>query len=541
MGERRIILISGLIASGKSELAARLVAHSNAALLKTKDVILANFPKTPVERLPMQRAGDRLDRETSGAWIAKELANRVLTDDKFRDASLIVVDAVRIKEQIDHIRKAFSEKVRVVHVHVWAPVEELERRFNLRQRTGDPRTYAEVARNRTEKNVARLEAYADIAINAHRCRAEDVLVQAVAAVGLGPRGVEACVDVLVGGQYGSEGKGHIASYLAKEYGYLVRVGGPNAGHKVFLESPHTYHHLPSGTKHNPEAKLILGPGAQLNVVRLLEEISECRVSAERLSIDPQAMVIEQSDIDEERGQGGVEQAIASTGQGVGVAASRRILGRNGKYNVRMAKDIPELQPFVRPTLSMLEEAYASGRRIMLEGTQGTSLSIFHGEYPHVTSRDTTASGCLAEAGIPPRRVRRIILVCRTYPIRVGNTQGSSGDLAQPIAWEEIAKRSGLDPEILKKNEHGSTTHRPRKAGEFDWAQLRRNVTLNAPTDIALTFTDYLSAKNADARRYEQLQEDTIRFIEGVERVAHVPVSLINTRFHWRSVIDRRTW
>jgi len=541
MFEKRIVLISGLIGSGKSELARRLAQHTHSALLKTKDVILKHYPKTPIERVSMQRAGDRLDRDTGGEWISAELANRLLTDDSFSNAPLIIVDAVRIKNQIDHMRRAFAGSFRVIHVHVWAPPEELERRFKERKRPGDPDTYAEVEKNRTERQVGDLRDSADVAINTHRCRVEDVLVQAVAALALRPRGVEACVDVLIGGQYGSEGKGHIASYLAQEYGYLVRVGGPNAGHKVLLEGSHTYHHLPSGTQHNPNAKLILGPGAQLNVTRLMQEISECLVTADRLSIDPQAMIIEQADIEEERAKKGVVDAIASTGQGVGAAAARRIKGRDGQRGVRLARDVPELHPYIRFTLGVLEEAYASGQRILLEGTQGTSLSLYHGEYPHVTSRDTTASGCMAEAGIPARRVRRTIIVCRTYPIRVGNTSGSSGMIAQQLTWDEIAERAGLDAEELNKSEKGSTTDRPRRVGEFDWEQLRRAVLLNAPTDIALTFADYLAAKNREARRYEQLTPETIRFIEDVERVAQVPVSLINTRFHWRSVIDRRTW
>lgn len=541
MPEKRIVVISGQIASGKSELARQLSSRYPSALLKTKDLILKHFPKIAVERSAMQRAGDRLDRDTRGQWIATELINRILGDTTFAESPLIIVDAVRIKEQVDHVRKSFSGRYKVVHVHVWAPDDELERRFAARARTGDPTAYLDVAKNRTERRVAKLQDVADIAINTHRCRAEDVLVQAAAALNLYPSAESQCVDVIVGGQYGSEGKGHIASYLAKEYGYLVRVGGPNAGHQVLLEASHTYHHLPSGTRHNPSAKLILGAGAQINVGRLMEEIAECFVTAERLTIDPQAMIIEDRDIAEEIGQTGVVNAIASTGQGVGAAAARRILGRNGKLAVRLARDVPELKPYIRPALGVLEQAYSSGQRILLEGTQGASLSLFHGEYPYVTSRDTNASGCMAEAGIPPGRVRRCIAVCRTYPIRVGNTLGSSGEVAQSLSWEEVAERAHLDPAELKAREKGSTTYRPRRVGEFDWEQLRRTVMLNSPTDIALTFADYLDARNADARRYEQLQPATIQFIQDIERVAKVPVSLINTRFHWRSVIDRRTW
>jgi adenylosuccinate synthase len=126
------------------------------------------------------------------------------------------------------------------------------------------------------------------------------------------------VDVLVGGEYGSEGKGHIASHLAGEYDLLVRVGGPNAGHKVFQDpAPYTHHQLPSGTRFS-EARLLIAPGAVVNADKLLKEIAECKVDAERLSIDPQVMIIGKNDIEAE---GRLVKSIGSTGQGVGSATA----------------------------------------------------------------------------------------------------------------------------------------------------------------------------------------------------------------------------
>ena len=134
------------------------------------------------------------------------------------------------------------------------------------------------------------------------------------------------------------------------------------------------------------------------------------------------------------------------------------------------------------------------------------------------------------------------MVCRTYPIRVQNPPGgTSGPLRRELTWEEIARRAEVPIEEIKTNERTSTTNRERRVGSFDWVLLRKHSALNAPTDIAITFTDYLNPANADARRYEQLSPDTIRFIEEVERVAAAPVSLISTRFDFRSIIDRRTW
>ena len=187
---------------------------------------------------------------------------------------------------------------------------------------------------------------------------------------------------------------------------------------------------------------------------------------------------------------------------------------------------------------ILERAFLRGDRILLEGTQGTSLSIHHGEYPFVTSRDTTVAGCLADAGIAPARVRRVIMVCRTYPIRVG---GPSGPMTLEITYEQLAERSGIPIGQLKETETTTTTKRQRRLAEFDWTQFQRSVFLNGPTDIALTFVDYLDIKNREAYRFEQLKPDTLRFIEEVERVSGRPVTLISTNFHWRNVIDRRAW
>ena len=181
--------------------------------------------------------------------------------------------------------------------------------------------------------------------------------------------------------------------------------------------------------------------------------------------------------------------------------------------------------------------------MLIEGTQGAGLSLFHGSYPHVTSRDTSVAGCLSEAGIPPSRVRRVVMVCRTHPIRVQSPRGgTSGPMGEhEIDWGVIAERSRIPLEALKKSELTSTTHRQRRVSEFNWDLLRRAAALNGPTDIALTFVDYLNPTNADARRFDRLDPKTINFIEEVQRVAAAPVSLISTRFGFRSIIDRRAW
>lgn len=531
----RIIVLSGPVASGKTTLGDTLVTRYGFVRLKTRQLIHAMLG-TEIEREALQKAGDRLDRKHKGRWVAQALS-RALSNQP--EDVVVLVDSVRIPGQVDAIRKSFGS--RVVHVHLTAPPEVLADRYA--NRAGEIRelaSYEEVRRNPTEKRVERLAKIADIVIDTGRCTDADVHARVAGHLGLYGRGVERLVDVLVGGQFGSEGKGHIASYLAPEYHVLLRVGGPNAGHTVYEEpKPYIFHHLPSGTRCS-EAHLVLGPGATLWIPQLMKEIADCRISSQRLSIDPQAMIIEEADREFEAKS--LKRSIGSTAQGVGHATARKILRRAADPPVRFARDIKEIRPFVRETRLVLDDAFARGQKVFLEGTQGTGLSLHHDSYPYVTSRDTAVSGCLAEAGIAPSRVRRIVLVCRTYPIRVQNPpRGTSGPMTIELEWDEISRRSGIPLEELLGAEVTSTTKRKRRVGEFDWTLLRRSASLNGPTDIAITFADYVSIENRAARRFEQLTPDTLRFIEEVERVAAAPASLIATRFQSRSIIDRRSW
>lgn len=534
---KRVILLSGPVCSGKTALARKLNDRYNIFHFKTSEFLSSTLQSGTATRRSLQVFGELLDRRTDGKWVLRQLQS-VLPD--LGVDSIVAVDSVRIEKQIEVIRKAFGRQV--THVHLTAPRAELAKRYNSNKanQPGELPSYDSVISNRTERLVSKLAKTADILIDTDRCTAEDVFTRIAAHLGLFGRDYERLVDVVVGGQYGSEGKGHIVSYLAPDYKWLLRVGGPNAGHQVFEEpEPYTFHCLPSGSK-VPNVSLIIGPGAVISTRTLMKEVGDCQIDHNRLRIDPQAMIITAEDIRWERKH--LKDSISSTAQGVGRATARRILHRY-KEPI-MAKDVTELRPYIAPTCEVLDDIFSNGQRVLLEGTQGTGLSIFHGHYPYVTSRDTTVAGCLSEAGVSPSRVRRIVMVCRTLPIRVQSPLGkgkTSGPMSQSISWKEVARRSGLDYAELLKVEKTSTTKRRRRVSEFDWPLLRKAASLNAPTDIALTFSDYISKENTKARRFEQLTAETIRFIEEIERVSAAPVSLISTRFHSRSIIDRRTW
>ena len=536
----RAVVLSGRVCAGKSTLASQLQTKADATLTRSKDLLYAKVPKAAVGRRAAQLAGQRLDKETEGKWLADALNERLRNGETF---DLLVVDAVRIPQQVQVLRQSGWS---VVHVHLEASEDTLKRRYLVKAQggKGELSTYEELSKNWTERHVDELGRLADVVINTDRCSADDVYARVIAR--LQPRPVIAApnVDILIGGQYGSEGKGNIAHYLAPEYDVLVRVGGPNAGHKVFIggdKGSFNFRQLPSGALANRDAMLVIGAGAVIGLEVLLREIADLALSYDKLIIDPQAMIIETSDVKWERKY--LAGAIGSTAQGIGAATARKILYRRPDTNVRLAGDMPQLRAYLRDTVEFFAHCLSNEKKILLEGTQGTTLSLHHGFYPHVTSRATSATGCLAEAGLSARHVRRVMMVCRSYPIRVGDSVDgkTSGYMSQQISFEEVARRAGIPADTLVQKEVGSVSGRPRRVAEFDWAQLRRSLLLNGATDIALTFADYFSIENRKAFRYEQLTADTLRFIEEMEKVSGVPVSMISTDFSERNIIDRRMW
>ncbi len=544
MGERKIILIlTGEIATGKSTLADKLEDQFKFKRCRTRERLIDLGNRKLKGAVPprdfKQKLGHELDVKNGGKWVLEYFQE--LFEKDFASNNYYIIDSARILNQIQHVRNAYSYSV--YHIHLEASPETLKKRFLLR---GEIKTlplkeqeekYNLYKADETERDVPKLKSEADLVIDTDRCNDQDVFIRVASFFRLLAPTNNTLVDVIVGGQFGSEGKGQIAAHIAPEYDCLMRVGGPNAGHTVY-EKPynHVFHLLPSGSHRAPNAKLLIGPGAILNLDKILEEIRTFDIGTDRLTIDENAVIISKEDIEAEQT---IKDNISSTGQGVGVATAGNILARLLKDDKHKAKNFKELRPFLGSTHFELEKLFRDGKTVLLEGTQGTGLSLQHGLYPYVTSRDTTASGCLSEAGISPMRVRKIIMVTRTYPIRVG---GESGPFeSHELSMKEIAARSGKNEEELVNKEITTTTKKKRRIAEFSWHMFRKACELNSPTDIALTFTDYISTDNIGARRYNNLTEETRRFIEEIESCSGVKVSLIGTTFDYRAVIDRRNW
>lgn len=536
-----IVALSGEICAGKSTLASHLARNFDFHVFKTKEALVALGKERGTDRVSLQDLGQKLDRATAGLWVVKEFQRSFFAS--IDAGGCYVVDAVRIPDQVTALRKSFGQSV--VHIHLVGSERVLFERYAAvygRQRSAGTirREYREIKADDTERQVNVLEKSADLVINTDQSLDDDVAIRVASFLGLPSDFHRPQVDVVVGAQFGSEGKGQICAHLAPEYDALVRVGGSNAGHSVYAEpEKHKFRLLPSGSVRAPNAKLIIGPGAIVDVDVLLAEIRKYNIGTNRLTIDGNATIVTAADKLEEKK---LKKSIGSTGQGVGAATANNITNRNrgNKNKVRFAKI---LKGYIGSAHEELESLFRSSGKILLEGTQGTGLSLYHGFYPFVTSRDTTVAGCLAEAGIAPNRLRRVVLVARTYPIRVESPRdGTSGPFeSSELSWAEVSRRSGISEGELERCERTTTTDRRRRVAEFNWSLFRRACELNSPTDVALTFVDHLSIQNREARRFEQLTAPTIAMIEEIQRCARVRVSLISTRFDFRPIIDRRSW
>ena len=534
-------MISGGMASGKSVLAERLRSDFGCRVVKTSDIIRRHQSRwAKGNRRSLQLKGNKLDRETDFGWIADEVAREI----RPRDGDTpVVLEGVRKPQQIDRILTSIGHRY-VRHVHLSVDRVTQKQRFIVSNRTKDDGiSFEEAINDASERQVAKLADKADIVIRTERHTEADVFCRVSARLNLQSRSSDPLVDVLVGGQYGSEGKGNIADYLSPEYKVLMRVGGPNAGHKVYEDPPYTHISLPCGTrKYDESQSLLIGPGAVIAPGKLVEEIRECGVEHDRLIVDEQAVVICPEDVEWEKEN--LEAEIGSTAQGVGKAAARRVTDRfRHEGACKLARDLGpefrELKPYLGSTAERLEKAYAKGERILLEGNAGHRPQHVPWRLPVGDVEGHGRGGLPVGGGASgPRRVNRIVLVCRTYPIRVG---GESGSFSKEIEWKTVSERSGIPVEELHGHEVGSVSGKRRRVGEFDWEMLRRACHLNSPTDVALTFVDYLDRRNSEAIRFDQLTAETIKFVEDVEIVAGVPCSLIGNRFDYKCVIDRRRW
>lgn len=298
--------------------------------------------------------------------------------------------------------------------------------------------------------------------------------------------------IVVGAQWGDEGKGKIVDLLSEHHDVVIRYqGGANAGHTLVVDGRKTVLHLiPSGILH-PGKLCVLGTGMVIDPLVLHSEIEKLRdagvqVGPKNLRVSNRAHVILPHHITEDRDRETARgvNAIGTTVRGIGIAYEAKAR-RDG---VRMADFVDEatelsrfLQPFVCDTSVLLDEHQRKGARFLLEGAQGTLIDLDWGTYPYVTSSSCVAGGACSGAGVGPTSIGAVVGVIKAYSTRVGNGPFPTelrGDM------EEFLRTRG--------GEFGATTGRARRCGWLDFVGLQHAARANGFSGLAVTKLDVLS-------------------------------------------------
>ncbi|MCY4070303.1 MAG: adenylosuccinate synthase [Chloroflexi bacterium] len=339
------------------------------------------------------------------------------------------------------------------------------------------------------------------------------------------------ITILIGAQWGDEGKGRAVDWLASSADIVARyAGGDNAGHTVALGSDvYKLHLVPSGILHE-DVVSIMGNGMVINPVNLVREIQSLReqgldISPERLVISSRAHIITPAhiELDKARERALGDEKIGTTLRGIGPAyldKTNRAGIRTGdmlldievfaeRLSVAVEATNAELQqgglesldpteaaesyleaadylrPYIKDVSIYLHEALKTGKRVVCEGAQGTMLDIDHGSYPFVTSSSPTAGGALTGLGVGPLFVERVIGVAKAFSTRVGG-----GPMPTEVDGEIADRLRGTGANFW--DEFGTTTGRPRRCGWLDVVMLRYAASVNGLSELMLTKMDILS-------------------------------------------------
>ncbi|MFZ0357845.1 MAG: adenylosuccinate synthetase [Nitrososphaeraceae archaeon] len=330
-------------------------------------------------------------------------------------------------------------------------------------------------------------------------------------------------NVIVGGFYGDEGKGKIIAYLSLKDNPKIAVRGgvgANAGH-TFVHNNQTYkvRMLPSAVL-NPKTQLLIGAGVLITPEVLIDESR--KYNAENRTIrENHCGIIDESHIKRDKENSHLKNTIGTTGTGTGPANSDRAL-----RILNLAKNVDSLKKYLGNVSDIVNESIDKSQSVLIEGTQGTFLSLYHGDYPFVTSKDVTASGICSDVGIGPKKVDDVILVFKAYVTRVGG-----GPLENEISPDEAAKLGWV--------EYGSVTGRQRRASPFNLELAKKSIKINSATQLAVTKLDVVFPECAGLTEYSKLTSKPRQFIENIEANLGVKVVLIGTGAEINQIIDRR--
>jgi adenylosuccinate synthase len=353
-------------------------------------------------------------------------------------------------------------------------------------------------------------------------------------------------DLIVGLQWGDEGKGKIVDHMAQTHDYVCRfAGGHNAGHTIVIgDKTYALHLIPSGVL-NPKAKNIVGNGVVLSPKDFIEEMEQFDNLEGRLFLSDKAHILlpYHAQIDQARERLKGDKAIGTTGKGIGPAYGDKVARVGHRLGEllepeKLSKKIVEyfkinkpvfdamgveqpdaellleelrgykeiLAPYITDTTQLMWQILDAEQKVLLEGAQGTMLDIDHGTYPYVTSSTTVSAGACSGLGINPKDIGKVTGIAKAYCTRVGNGPFPSEDL-------------GSEGEKLRKNGHefGTTTGRPRRCGWFDAVAMRHAVRVNGVDQVALMKLDVLDG-------FDEIKVCTAYEFDGKE-IDYVPYDL----------------
>ncbi len=320
--------------------------------------------------------------------------------------------------------------------------------------------------------------------------------------------------VVVGGQWGDEGKGAIIDFLAEKADVVARfAGGNNAGHTVVVgDEVFKFHLIPSGIVHK---KLnIIGNGTVIDPKVLVKEIESLEkrgfnINSNNLVISSSAHIITEKQIEEDKSTG---KKIGTTGRGIGPCYRDKIL-RTGKrvsdFIKEDNKEAKKLKPLVKDTYLIINEAIEAKKNVLIEGAQGAMLDIDHGTYPFVTSSNPIAGGACTGLGIGPTKIDSAVGIFKAYTTRVGRgpfptEQGTDQQTMNELKDEKLKPddlikanegKAYYTGKVLRKQggEYGTTTGRARRTGWFDAVAANYSIKINGLSSIVITKLDVLSS------------------------------------------------
>lgn len=335
------------------------------------------------------------------------------------------------------------------------------------------------------------------------------------------------VDVIVGTQWGDEGKGKVTDLLAENKDLVVRYqGGNNAGHTVVVgDKVFKLHLIPSGILF-PKTICVIGNGVVIDPEVLIQEINNLKernisVTPDNLKISGSAHIIlpKHKELDKKQENSRAkEKKIGTTGRGIGPAYVDKFNrsgvrmeaflrpAENKEHLGELIKLAPTLAPYIIDSVVFLKDALKAKKNILLEGAQGTMLDVDHGTYPFVTSSNPTAGGACTGSGIGPTSIDRVLGVAKAYTTRVGEGPFPS-ELDNEIG--EFLRQEG--------KEFGTTTGRARRCGWFDAMVVRHAVWVNSITDLVVTKLDVLD-------KVEKIKICTAYEFEG-KPLKHLPTDI----------------